>query len=220
MFIPVFVVAVVVSVVISIFRAKKIAEERREEERRRAARARRAAQTRAQNKTGVKKTSAKKTAPKNGARRSNAKAEPFPDYGVNPFADVHSAATGTLSPAQYNAWLLEFASAEKAGMSRPRASGTPSPFGEYLQNSGFTRRQTRKLHGYAPQNRLIAALPARKYKASFEGTLPENGGFTRSALLQKSTLRYGAPQQRVTIAPLPLKTDWVATYASFYEGKD
>lgn len=220
MFVPVFIIAVVVSVVISIFRAKKIAEERREEERRRAERARRAAQTRARNKTSVKKTPAKKTTPKNGTRRSNAKSEPFPDYGVNPFADVHSAVTGTLSPAQYNAWLLEFASAEKSGMPRPRASGAPSPFGEYLQNNGFTRRQTRKLHGYAPQNRLIAALPARKYKSAFEGTLPKNGGFTRSALQQKSALRYGAPHQRVTIVPLSPKTDWADVYASFYEGKD
>lgn len=242
-----FVIAcIVIAVVLSVTRMKKLSQERKEEQRREEEkmRVRRMGSVPPVSPAGTKQSGAVPPLP-NGtavppvppaqttvppaqtavppvspAWQSAQNANPFPDYDADPFAGVRSEETGTLSPAQYNEWLLDFAAAERAGAPRPAKGSTRPIFARYLLDSGFSYRQLRKLCGYTPQNRLNGTLPPEKIKPAAISCLWQNAHVPLPPQESKSAVRHVELPQQAIIMPLSRKDVPRAEYESFYIGKD
>lgn len=199
------IVAVVVSIVMAIVRIDKLKtdKERRklEEERKRKSR------------VAPDYVDRAKPVPK------NLRPNPFPDYREKYFAESKREKIATLTPAQYNEWLLDFAAAEKANAPRPEAKGDPV-FKRYLYESGFSYRFLRKLSGYAPQNRLYASVPAAKSKPANMPLVFSSGKANTPEPERKFTKRE-KPAQKLGNYALPCKSGDVSEiYESFYKGRD
>ncbi len=206
--IPFIVVVVIVGIVISAVRAEKLKKQKEEERRRKE-----------EQRTSVYQSTAvaKKKPPVSTA--SVKRTDPFPAYKTDPFARA-AEEKATLSSAQLNEWLLDFAAAEKAGAKRPAAKTRPV-YARTLHASGFSYRQLRKLRGFVPQNRLhpIDCLPKRKPAAL--SCLLRNENFV--PLPQEEKLRFftAVADTYDCAYPLPPKDPTAhETYVSFYRGRD
>lgn len=157
--ITVIAVIVIVGVVISIIRAQKIKQEREEEKKREEQRKRNDAQTQTAKRNTA--TSPRPTCVKPQTQKAKA-ADPFGDYG-GPYTGQSQPLT--LTPKQYGEWLTGFEENERAGVVQIKEEKGKSQFSRYLFEEGYSYRQTRKLRGYAPQNRLFAVPVAYKTKA-------------------------------------------------------
>ena len=212
MIIPVIILIVIVSVVTTVLRAKKTADARKEEERRKAARR----VSDPQKKPEAVRSSARATA----TRKNAASGDPFPAYRSDPFATAQGEKTGTLSPAQYNAWLIGFTLSEQTGAPFARHTACPK-FARYLHESGFSYRILRKTRPHIPQNRLACAMPAPKRKPFLTAVAAQNDGFVPLPLEKKTArLLSDAPPQRVAVLPLAAKSEARERYEAYYKGKD
>lgn len=126
----VLVVAIIISIGISIFRAKNIVKRREEEKRQHAEKTKRLHEEYDELQDSPRSVSAENAAPEETKPA-------IPNFGDDPFAAYRTENTGTLSPAQYNEWLLDFISAERAAYPRPPRSAEIVPFARYLQQAEF-----------------------------------------------------------------------------------
>ncbi len=200
------IVIIGVSVVVSVLKFKKLGqmkeEERKREEERFKAR-----------------SAPKASAPKPVASRKKT-SDPFPDYRPDPFAVADSYA-GTLSPAQFNEWLLDFAAAEKAGAARPERTDAKPVFARYLFENGFSYRLIRKIRGYAPQNRLAGVRFAKKDRPKLPECSVRNDEIALPPQEPKPAPNEIWVRQRVAVEILPKKDikSMQAQFESFYMGK-
>lgn len=213
-------IIIIVSVIISVTRAQKVKQEREEEERRRQERLR----NQTANKTTARSSAAAKpsAATQSKARnyQSGKKADPFPEHKTDPFAAAIAKTDITLSPAQLNEWLLDFAAAEKSGVQRFANKTATPPFEKFLNETGFSHRDTRKLRGYAPQNRLSAVKVPAKIKPVTLMCGISNDRFTPLPQESKCTAEFGVKAQYINFGELPQKEQYDSLYQSFYVNKN
>lgn len=208
---------IVVSIVWTIFKARKVKREKEEREKRDAERRR----------TILNPTpppTKKPTPPHSGSKPEN----PFPEFDANavapkiadPFESVLKSGDGSLSPAQYNEWLLDFKIAEKEGVSRPVKSGKLSPFARYLAKTselGYLY----KLSGFTPQNSLSRLPVDEKLKPQNPTCLLKNEKHVPSSLEAKFTI----PPEKIKYKALsfeiyPKNPNNSDIFVSFYKDKN
>ncbi|MDE6399167.1 MAG: hypothetical protein K2L51_07590 [Clostridiales bacterium] len=208
------VIIVIASVIGTVVRAKKTEQQRKEEERRKAER-------HTPNATQKKTVTTPPSKPQPTAAKKSAQGgDPFPAYRADPFAAAQGEKTGTLSPAQYNEWLIDFTLSERTGAKFARHTDRPK-FARYLHESGFSHRVLRKTRPHVPQNRLACALPAPKRKPAVTEVAANNDGFVPLPLEKKTARAFAdALPQRTAFLPLAAKSAAQARYESYYKGKD
>lgn len=204
-------IAVVASIVISIYRAKKIEQQRKEEKRRHEQKYAPKTAT-----TTAKKTSpAQKPAPQTPRPTSAKKQDPFPAYQVDPFGNKESS-DGCMSAQEFAAWRNTFAFSEQTGAT-PRVKGEQPVFARFLHTSGFNYRSLRKACGFAPQNRLPSVRIGCKKKPTDIATVLRNEGFTPDPLDKKTPHPANSETQHVAADALAQKSDAHTALYGFYE---
>lgn len=154
-------------------------------------------------------------------KRDNASRDPFPTYIVNPF-DEQITYAASMSAAQLNEWMLDFAAAEKAGAARPEVGKIKPLFARYLYESGFNYRLLRKISGYTPQNRLQFNASVNKIKPAFSAPTVSNGHIELPLPDRKSPPSAAYVRQKGATVELPKKNfkERRELYESFYVNRD
>ena len=212
-----FVIIIIIGIVISIVKVSS-GRKRREENERREQEKRDAMIREAQRR--VKEREEKKTPPRTSTQKRSVARDPFPSYRVKPF-DENVTYASSLSAAQLNEWLLDFAAAEKAGAPRPEVGKIKPLFARYLYDNDFNYRLLRKIRGYTPQNRLGFVKCANKIKPQTLDCDCSNGHFDLPLPEKKLSPSAYLRQKSVTVE-LPKKNfkERRQMYESFYLNKN
>ena len=214
-----FAIILIVGIVISIVKISST-KKKREERDRREQEKRDAALREAQRRVQEREKQNKPQPPRPATQNRRAAGDPFPSYKVNPFEEKVTYAS-SLSAAQLNEWLLDFAAAEKAGARRPERSKIKPLFVRYLLENDFNYRLLRKMRGYTPQNRLQFAANVNKVKPQAVDSSYSNDHISLPLPEQKLSPSAYLRQKTVTVE-LPKKNfrERRELYESFYLNKD